>query len=109
MRLDFHMGRFMLYICGGHRRRDLGEGPRSYPTFLKEEIRKEPGRRHFVRAFVSREGNRYYGETSGPQGSGILRSAAKANGLIIIPEDREIMREGEKAKVQLLDEVFVKE
>jgi molybdopterin biosynthesis enzyme len=27
----------------------------------------------------------------------------KANGLIIIPEDQEIVRAGEKVKVQLLD------
>ncbi len=70
---------------------------------LKEEIRKEPGKRHFIRAKVSFENDGYFVTTTGPQGSGILRSMVKANGLIIIPEDCEKVRAGEKVKVQLLD------
>lgn len=70
---------------------------------LKEEIRKEPGRKHFMRAILSQEGKRYYVTTTGPQGSGILKSMVKANGLIIVPEECEILRAGEKVKVQLLD------
>jgi len=69
---------------------------------LKEEIRKEPGKRHFIRAMVSFENDGYSVTTTGPQGSGILRSMVRANGLIIIPEDCEIVRAGEKVKVQLL-------
>jgi molybdopterin biosynthesis enzyme len=30
----------------------------------------------------------------------------RANGLIVIPEDQEIVRAGEKVKVQLLDRSF---
>jgi len=40
---------------------------------------------------------------TGAQGSGILKSMVKANGLMVIPEDREIVKAGEKVKVQLLD------
>ena len=70
---------------------------------LKEEIRKEPGKKHFIRALVSLENDGYFVTTTGPQGSGILRSMVKANSLIIIPEDQEIVRAGEKVKVQVLD------
>lgn len=70
---------------------------------LKEEIQKEPGRKHFMRAILSQEGGSYYVTTTGPQGSGILRSMVKANGLLIVPEDCEILRAGEIVKVQLLD------
>jgi len=70
---------------------------------LKEEIRKEPGKRHFIRAMVSFKNDGYFVTTTGPQGSGILRSMVKANGLIVIPEDCELVRAGEKVKVQLLD------
>jgi len=70
---------------------------------LKEEIRKEPGRRHFIRAVVSIDQKEYVATTTGPQGSGILRSMVRANGLIIIPEDCDLVRPGEKVKVQLLD------
>jgi molybdopterin molybdotransferase len=70
---------------------------------LKEDIRKEPGRRHFIRAFVSFEKDHYFVTMTGSQGSGILRSMVRANCLIVIPEDREVVRAGEKVKVQLLD------
>lgn len=70
---------------------------------LREEIKKEPGRRHFIRAIVSYEQGSYLVTTTGAQGSGILSSMIRANGLIIIPEDCEIVKAGEKVKVQLLD------
>jgi molybdopterin molybdotransferase len=75
-------------------------------AILKEDIRIEPGRRHFIRAFVSFESNHYFVTITGAQGSDILRSMVRANGLIAIPEDREIARAGEKVKVQLLDRNF---
>jgi molybdopterin molybdotransferase len=70
---------------------------------LQQEVRKESGKRHFVRALVSFEKDGYRVTTTGPQGSGILRSMVKANGLIVIPEDCQIVRAGEKVKVQLLN------
>lgn len=73
---------------------------------LKEEIKKKPGMRYFVRGFVSSEKDQYSVTTTGDQGSGILTSMVRANGLIVIPEDREIVRAGGKVKVQLLDRNF---
>src|SRR4030043_829450 len=70
---------------------------------LKEEIKRKTGRRQFIRASVSLEKNKYFVTTTGEQGSGILRSMVRANGLIVIPEDQEMVRAGEKVKVQLLD------
>ena len=72
-------------------------------AILKEDIHKEPGRRHFVRAFVSFEKNHYQVTITGEQGSAILRSMVKANGLVVIPEDQRVVKAGEKVKVQLLD------
>ena len=73
---------------------------------LKEDIHKEPGRRHFVRAFVSFDKDHYQVTVTGEQGSAILRSMVKANGLVVIPEDKRIVRAGEKVQVQLLDRSF---
>jgi molybdopterin molybdotransferase len=73
---------------------------------LKEEVRKMAGRRYFIRGSVSFENNQYVVTTTGEQGSGMLRSMVRANGLIVIPEDQEIVRAGEKVKVQLLDRSF---
>jgi len=75
-------------------------------AFLKEDLHKKPGMRYFLRGDVSMEKDYYQVTTTGPQGSGILKSMVKANGLIILPEDREIVRAGEKVKVQLLNRNF---
>src|SRR4030043_90952 len=72
-------------------------------AILKEEIKKTVGRRYFIRGSVSFEKDQYFVTTTGEQGSGILRSMVRANGLIVIPEDQKIVRAGEKVKVQLLD------
>ena len=73
---------------------------------LKEEIKKMAGRRYFIRGSISFENNQYVVTTTGEQGSGMLRSMVRANGLIVIPEDQEIVRAGEKVRVQLLDRSF---
>ena len=73
---------------------------------LREDIRKEPERRHYVRALVTYEDDHYVVTTTGEQGSGILRSMMKANGLVIVPAGRDLLRAGEKVKVQLLDRNF---
>jgi molybdopterin molybdotransferase len=75
-------------------------------AILKEDIRKEVGKRHFIRAFIFAKGGHYFARTTGDQGSDPLRSMMKANGLIVILEDQEIIRAGEKVKVQLLDRNF---
>jgi len=75
-------------------------------AILKEDIQKRPGRRHFIRAFVTFEKDQYLVVPTGAQGSGILKSMVKANGLMVIPEDREIVKAGERVKVQLLDRIF---
>jgi molybdopterin molybdotransferase len=72
-------------------------------AILKEEIKKTAGRRYFIRGSVFIEKNEYFVTTTGEQGSGILRSMVRANGLIVIPEGQERVRAGEKVRVQLLD------
>jgi molybdopterin molybdotransferase len=75
-------------------------------AILKERIEKTGGKRYFIRGSVSFEKNQYLVTSTGEQGSGILRSMVRANGLIVLPEDQEVVRAGEKVKVQLLDRNF---
>jgi molybdopterin molybdotransferase len=75
-------------------------------AILKEDIQNRPGRRHFIRAFVTFEKDQYFVAPTGAQGSGILKSMVKANGLMVIPEDQEMVRAGERVKVQLLGRNF---
>ena len=70
-------------------------------AMLNGDLATEPGKRHYIRAVVSRRDDHYVVRTTGAQGSGILNSMVRANGLIVIPEDRKCVRAGEKVKVQV--------
>jgi molybdopterin molybdotransferase len=61
------------------------------------------GRRCFVRASVTRDGDEYVATVTGPQGSGILTSMSQANGLVVIPEDVVGVTTGDRVRVQMLD------
>lgn len=84
----------------------MGKKNLSKPTIeaiLDGHIKNTDGRRIFARAIVSREGDRYLARVAGPQGSGILTSMSRANGLVIVPEDVEAVEEGETVEVLMLD------
>jgi molybdopterin molybdotransferase len=70
---------------------------------LGEDINKKSGIRHFIRARIRREEDDYAVVTTGDQGSGILKSMVRANGLIILTEEATKIRAGETVTVQLLD------
>jgi molybdopterin-guanine dinucleotide biosynthesis protein MobB len=52
---------------------------------------------------VTKRGGQYYASLTGPQGSGILTSMAKANGLAIIPESSQGVKAGDMVEVQMLE------
>ncbi|RLC70389.1 MAG: molybdopterin molybdenumtransferase MoeA [Chloroflexi bacterium] len=70
---------------------------------MESSIKNTDGRRIFARAVVRREDDRYLAQLTGPQGSGILTSMASANGLVIVPEDVAMVREGDTVEVLMLD------
>ena len=70
---------------------------------LEDPIINDDGRRVYARAVVSKRDQTYYARLTGPQGSNILTSMARANGLAICPEDVEIMEKGRTVQVQMLD------
>ncbi len=61
------------------------------------------GRRGFQRVIVTRQADGYHARTTGEQGSGVLTSMAKANGLAIVPEGVYRIAAGHEVTVQLLD------
>ena len=71
-----------------------------------EPITLGPKLRHFLRAVVKPEGpeGRLTARLTGPQGSGILTSMARANALLIVPEDRPAVPVGETLAALLLDD-----
>ena len=69
---------------------------------LKEDLKKKGERAHYIRANFTIENGEFYVSTTGPQGSGILRSMSEANCLIILPIGIERVNAGESVPVQLI-------
>jgi molybdopterin molybdotransferase len=61
------------------------------------------GRRGYVRVVVTRRQDGFHASTTGEQGSGVLTSMAKANGLAIVPEGERHVEAGSELSVQMLD------
>ncbi len=83
----------------------LGHTDLDKPTVravLDEPIRNS-GRRGYVRVIVTRREGRYHARTTGEQGSGVLTSMARANGLAVIPEGNYRLEAGSEVTVQMLD------
>ena len=87
-------------------RKMMGKTLLDKPTIeavLEESIENTDGRRVYARVIVSKRDNRYFARLTGPQGSAVLTSMARANGLAICPEDIPVVNPGEVVKVQMLD------
>ncbi len=90
----------------------MGRGAAARPTIeavLDEPIHNMDGRRVYARAIVSRRDGGYVARLTGDQGSNLLTSMARANGLAICPEDEAVKHAGETVKVEMIDwpeEVF---
>ena len=68
-----------------------------------DEIRRKDNRRHYVRVTLEERDSKTYARLTGDQGSGILLSMVKADGLAIIPEDVDHLPAGSPVRVMLLD------
>lgn len=82
---------------------------RTVPVRVAEPITLGPRLRHFLRAVVTAEpgaggGGGLEARLTGPQGSGILTSMARANALLIVPEDRPTVAAGETLQALVLDD-----
>ncbi len=61
------------------------------------------GRRQFVRVIIERDDHGYTARLTGEQGSQLLTSLAKADGLAIISEHQDYVEPGSEVTVQMLD------
>src|SRR5213595_1537843 len=79
---------------------------RTVPVCMGERVTLGPRLRHFLRAVVRPEGTggTLVARLTGPQGSGILTSMARANALLIVPEDRAEVSTGDTLAALLLDD-----
>lgn len=70
---------------------------------LMDAVKHKDDRRHFLRVRVEERGGEYRAYLTGEQGSGILSSMVKANGLAIIPEEWAHAPAGVRVRVMMLD------
>jgi len=74
------------------------------PVTVEERIALGPRLRHYLRAAVRRRpGGELGAWLTGPQGSGILTSMARADALLIVPEDRPEVSAGDVLPALFLD------
>jgi len=84
----------------------LGKTKLEKPTLeaiLADPIPRKDGRRHYLRVQVAREGDQFVARLTGEQGSGILLSMVRAQGLAIIPEEARSLPAGSRVRVMMLD------
>lgn len=73
-------------------------------AILRDHAENSAGRRNFIRVFVSRNGqDEYVATTTGEQGSGILTSVTRANGLLEMAPDVLEYKSGDRVKITMLD------
>ncbi|MCX6009329.1 MAG: molybdopterin molybdotransferase MoeA [Chloroflexi bacterium] len=72
-------------------------------AIMEDPVENNDGRRIFARVVVSRRDGKYFARLTGPQGSGILTSMAKANGLAVIPESTKEVKPGGTVEVMMFD------
>ena len=87
---------------GGHR----SYGRPVVQALFQEKFTKRNDRRHFLRGVLRRQNGVLTVRTTGDQGSGILTSMVKANGLIDVPEEVERLSPGDTVNVQVLSSQF---
>jgi len=66
-------------------------------------IKKQPGRREYLRGAIAVVNGSWQVKTTGNQGSGVLRSMSEANCFVILPEDCAGVQAGDSVQVQLFD------
>lgn len=76
---------------------------RTVQARLAGAVKTRAGRTEFVRVTLQRDGEGYIATSTGNQSSGALVSMSKADGLLVVPAERNGMEAGEIATVQLLD------
>jgi len=69
---------------------------------LDADYPKPAGRAHFVRVALERRGDELWARPSGEQGSNILLSLVRADGLAFVPAEVTRVARGERVPVQLL-------
>ncbi|MBI5438894.1 MAG: molybdopterin molybdotransferase MoeA [Nitrosomonadales bacterium] len=76
---------------------------RTISARLTHDVKHQAGRTEFIRVTLSNGSGGYTASATGSQGSGMLLSMARADGLLVVPADCNGLTAGSTVTVQLLD------
>ena len=76
---------------------------RTIEARMTHNVKHQPGRTEFIRVLLAKEQGGYTATSTGAQGSGMLLSMARADGLAVLPADSNGLAAGSAVTVQLLD------
>jgi len=76
---------------------------RTIAARLTHNVKHQPGRTEFIRVLLAKEQGGYTATSIGAQGSGMLLSMARADGLAVVPAECNGLTAGSMVTVQLLD------
>lgn len=76
---------------------------RTIEARMTHNVKHQPGRTEFIRVMLAKEEGGYAATSTGAQGSGMLLSMARADGLAVVPGDCNGLAAGSAVTVQLLD------
>jgi len=74
---------------------------------ITKRISTTLGRKTFVRVRVFEHSGEFFAEPVSTRGSGAISTMTRANGYVVVPENREGLEEGESILVHLFNEVEV--
>jgi molybdopterin molybdotransferase len=74
----------------------------SVTAVATESLSAAPGKRAYLRVRLAREEGRWLATPTGPQGSHVISSIARADGLAVIGEDVDEVAAGDEVRVHLL-------
>jgi len=74
---------------------------------LTRRVSTALGRKTFVRVCVFRQDGEFYAEPISAKGSGVISTMTRANGYVVVPENREGLEEGETVLVHMFDTLEV--
>ena len=72
-------------------------------AIIEDSIKNMDGRRIYARVMLRRQDGQYFAKLTGSQGSGILTSMIRADGLAIVPETVVEVEPGATIQVMVLD------
>ncbi len=75
-----------------------------FPAVLQGPLKKNAGQIHLVRVRLEYVDGKYLAWSAGKQDSGRIKTMLQANGLAVLPADRDSFAAGEEIQVHLLDE-----